>query len=222
VKIRGKPSLTLLSLLVTIVIGASLFEYALSAPDESGKLLVQNVEISPKVAKAGESVRVKANLKNIGKSTKNCNAKALVGESVIEEFKEITIPPGGTVPLMFTLNSSSLNEGSHAVELLIEESSEQEIFDLGTIEVTPENVKQENGLQENSVGFNMLYLLPVIPIIAVIAFIVWKRRKSDMPEEKMSKDLLPNLLNEVLNFEENVENGVAKNTDESKSQSYVR
>ena len=221
-KIKSKRSLTLLSLLIFIVIYTSIFECALCAPNKSEKILVQNVEISPKIATTGESVRVKANLKNIGKSTKQCNAKAFVGESVIEEFKEITIAPGETVPLMFTLNSSSLNEGSNAVDLLIEESSEQEIFDLGSIEVTPETVEQENGVQENSVGFNMLYILPVIPVIAVIAFIVWKRRKSDIPEENMSKDLLPDLLNEVLNFEENVENGVAKNTDPSKSQSYVR
>ena len=216
-EIKGKPSLTLLSLLVVIVIGVSLFECATCAPNKSEKLLVQNVEISPKVASPGESVRVKANLKNIGKSTKNCYAKAFVGEFVIEEFEEITIEPGETIPLMFTLNSSFLNEGSNAVDLLIEESSEQEIFDLGNIEVTPENVEQEN-----SVGFNMLYLLPLIPVTAVIAFILCKRRKSDIPEEKMSKDLLPNLLNEVLNFEENGENGVAKDTDPSKSQSYVR
>ena len=221
-KIKGKPSLTLLALLVIIVIGVSLFECATCAPDNSEKLLVQNVEISPKVASPGESVRVKANLKNIGKSTKNCNVKAFVGESVIEEFTDITIEPGETVPLMFTLNSGSLNEGSNAVDLLVEGSTEQEIFDLGNIEVTPETVEQENDLQENSVGFNMVYLLPVIPIIAVIAFIVWKRRKSDIPEEKISKDLLPNLLNEVLNFEENIENGVAENTAESKSQNYVR
>lgn len=221
-KIKGSHSLTALSLLVVIVIGASIIDCALCAPDKSDKLLVQNVEISPKMTKAGESVRVRANLRNIGKSTKICNAKVFVGESVIEEFNEITIEPDETVPIMFTLNSSSLNEGSNAVDLLIEGSSEQEIFDLGNIEVTPKNVQQENGLQENSVGFNMFYLLPIIPIIAVIAFIVWKRRKSDIPEEKMSKDLLPNLLNEVLNFEENVENGVSKNTDASKSESYVR
>lgn len=220
-KIKGKPSLTLLSLLVVVVVGASILDCALCASDKSEKLLVQNVEISPKVASAGESVRVKANLKNIGKNTKNCNAKAVVGESVVEEFKEITIAPGDTIPLMFTLNSGSLNEGSNAVDLVVEESSEQEIFDLGTIEVTPENVEKENVLKGNSIGFNMLYLLPVIPIVAVISFIVWKRRRSNVPEDKMSKDLLPNLLNEVLNFEENVEKGVEKNTDSTSSKSYV-
>lgn len=215
VRLKSQPSLTLLSLLVALVIAASVSNCVMGARD---KLLVQNVEISPRVAKVGESVGIKANIKNAGKFTKKCCVRAYVGESVVEEFEGITIPPGDIVPLMFSVNTSSLNEGTNPVGMVIEEeSNEQEIFDLGNIQVQPEKAEQVI-----SGGFNMLYLLPIFPLGAVVSFFVWKKRSRKKQEDEMSKDLLPNLLNEVLNFEENVKAGAAKSKDSSVDTSYVR
>lgn len=67
----------------------------------------------------------------------------------------------------------------------------------------------------------MLYLLRVIPIVAVVYFVVWKRRRNTSQEYKIPKDLLPNLLNEVLNFEEKVYAAVAETKNSSNDKGYV-
>ncbi len=220
VRLKGKLSITLLSLLVFLIIAYSILDSAMGYND---KLVVQNVDISPRIAKIGESVRVKANMRNAGKSTKNCDIKALVCESVVEEFKGIIISPGETVSLLFAVNTSSLNEGSNPVDIIVEdESSQPTIFDLGTIQVQQEDVQRGGGDPVISGGFNMLYLLAIFPLGATVAFFVWKRRSSKNQEDKMSKDLLPNLLNEVLNFEENMEAGAGKTKNSSSDTSYVR
>ena len=213
VQVNSKLSRKLLSVLIAIVIIASFLNCAMAAPK---KLVVQNVEIYPKVVKLGENVRVKAKLRNTGRNTIKGNAKALVGESVVEEFEEITIPPQDTVPLLFTVNTSSLYEGDYVVDLVVEHasseqsSSEESIFDLGTLTIDSENAEpgssgMETVEQDGYAGFGVLCLLSVFPVGGVVSFFVWKRQRGKSKEAKLSEDLLPNLLNEVLNFEENVE-----------------
>jgi hypothetical protein len=214
-------SLTLLSLLVAIVIVTSILDSARGASDG---LVIQNVEISPRVAKIGENVTVNAKIRNTGKNTTNCNITTYVGKSVVEELKEITISPQNTIPLMFTVNTNSLQEGNYAIETIIEQTlNEQAIFDLGTITVAQESYALGQGAKAigGEASFNMLYLLPVFPVGAVVSFFALKRRRSKRKEDKLSEDLLPNLLNEVLNFEGKVETGVVKNKKSSNDKSYV-
>jgi len=193
-----------------------------SAGAPTHKLVVQNMDISPKVAKIGENVRVKANIRNNGNTATTCNVKALIAESTVEELKEITIPPQDTFCLMFTVNTSSLAEGKYPLDIIIEEAtSEQTVIQSGTIVVNQENSEQNNSQLENSSALNMLYLLPIIPIGAVVSFVVWKRRRNNSHEDEMPKDLLPNLLNEVLNFEEKVDAGAAETKNSSNDKSYV-
>lgn len=213
--IQRKCLLTLLSVLIVAVIASSSM---VSSGASTQKIIVQNIELSPKVANIGENVRVKANIRNTGKNSTTFNVKAFVGASAVEEFKDVTISPQDTFSLMFTVNTSSLSEGKYPVEILVEESAieQQKVFDLGTIAVG-----QENSELENSAGLNMLYMLPVVPIVAVVCFVVWKRRRNTSQEDKMPKDLLPNLLNEVLNFEEKVDAGVAETKNSSNDKGYV-
>jgi hypothetical protein len=210
-----KRSLTVLSLVAAIVIVASILENAKGARD---RFVVQNGEISPKVAKNGENVRVKANLRNLENKTKNCCVTAFVGESVVGELKEITFSPQETVPLVFNVNTSSLTPGNHAIDVVVEQPmSKQEILDLGNIVVAQETVEQE--------GFavsNMFYLLPVFLVGALVSFFVWKRERKRRKEEKLSEELLPNLLNEVLNFEEKMETGAEKTKNSSDDKNYIR
>ncbi|UCF44729.1 MAG: hypothetical protein JSW44_02835 [Candidatus Bathyarchaeota archaeon] len=213
--IQTKLSKTLLSLLIIVVIATSIFDNARGARDG---FVVQNVEISPKVARNGENVRVKANLRNLENKTKKCCITAFVGESVVEELKEITFSPQETIPLVFTVNTTSLPQGNNAIDVVVEQpTSKQEIFDLGNIVVAQETVKPEN-----IAGFNMLYLLPVLPVGAVVSFFVWKRRRNKGKEEKAQENLLPNLLNEVLNFEEKAETEAEKNKNSSDAKNYIR
>ena len=180
VRLKRKPLMTLLPLLVFFVIAASILDSAMGAPN---KLLVQNVDISPRVAKIGESVRIKANMRNVGRSTIKCDAKAFVGESVVEEFKGIIIPPGETFSLMFVVSNSSLKEGTNPVDMIVEEgSSEQSIYDLGSIQVQQD--VQQGGIESGIfAGFNILYLLAIFPLGGAVAFFVWKRRSKKNQED---------------------------------------
>lgn len=207
--IQRKCSITLLSLLAAIVITTSILD---SAGAATHRFVVQNVKISPRFAKIGENVRVKANIRNNGNTTKNCNIKTFVGDSVIEEIEEISISPQETFPLLFTVNTSSLTMGKYPIEMIIEDAqNEQSLFDLGTIAIE----------QESHASFNMLYLLPVFPIGAIVSFFVWKKVRS-RKDDKLPNDLMPDLLNEIMNFEENVETGAVKNKNSSDDRSYVR
>jgi hypothetical protein len=80
---QRKYSLTLLWLFAAIVIVTSILD---SAGAATHRLVVQNVEISPRVAKTGENVRVQANIRNNGNKTENCCVKTFVGDSVVEEI----------------------------------------------------------------------------------------------------------------------------------------
>lgn len=212
---KKKHSLSLLSLLFVIIVVSSILDCAICQPN---KILVNNVEISPKNAEIGQNVRVSAQLKNVGKDKKTCKIKACFGECVVEEFEEITIPPQDEYDFMFSVNTSSLSEGKYPVEVIVEEeTNEQNVYDLGIVDVG-----QEIPGPDVSAGTNMLYLVPVIPIGAVVSFVVWKKRKSNEKEEKTTKEILPELLNEVLNFEEKVEGEAAKNSNPSGGKEYIR
>ena len=217
---KKKHSLSLLSLLFVIVVVSSILNCAICGPD---KILVLNVEISPKIAEIGQNVRVSAQLKNIGRDQKTCKIKACFGECVVEEFEEITIPPQDEYDFMFSVNTSSLSEGKYPVEVIVEEeTNEQNVYDLGIVDVGQEIPGPDVSDQAISAGTNMLYLVPVIPIGAVVSFVVWKKRKSNEKEEKTTKEILPELLNEVLNFEEKVEGEAAKNSNPSGGKEYIR
>lgn len=211
--IQRKYATTLLSFLVAVVIITSFFVHA-GAKDG---FVVKNVEISPKVVANGEDVRVKANLRNMENKTKSCCITAFIGESVVGEPKEITFSPQETISLLFTVNTSSLPQGNNAIDLVVEQpANKQEILDLGNIVVSQENVQQDSFAISN-----MLYLVPFFLIGAIISLFVWKRKRSKIQEQKLQKDLLPNLLNEVLNFEEKAEAGAEKTTA-SDDKSYIR
>jgi len=212
---KKKNSLSLLSLLFVIIVVSSILDCAICAPD---KIEILNVEISPKTVEIGQKVRVTANIKNFGKEKKTCDVKACFGDCVVEELNGITIPPQDIYAFMFSVNTSSLSEGKYPVEVIIEEETEeQNAFELGIV-----SVGQEIPGQEVSAGTDMLYLVPVIPIGAVVSFVVWKKRKSNEKEEKTTKEILPELLNEVLNFEEKVEGEAAKNSNPSGGKEYIR
>ena len=124
---------------------------------------------------------------------------------------------------MFSVNTSSLSEGKYPVEVIVEEeTNEQNVYDLGIVDIGQEIPGPDVSDQEISAGTNMLYLVPVIPIGAVVSFVVWKKRKSNEKEEKTTKEILPELLNEVLNFEEKVEGEAAKNSNPSGGKEYIR
>jgi hypothetical protein len=213
--IKTKLSRILLSLLIAAVIATSILNDADGARDG---FAVQNVEISPKVARNGENVRVKANLRNLENKTKSCCVTAFVENSVVEEIEEITFSPRETISLLFTVNTTSLQQGSHSVKLVVEQSmNNQDILDLGTIVV-----QQEISRQESNIGFNMLYLLPVLPVGVVGSFFLWKWIRNKRKGEKLPENLLPNLLNEVLNFEGNMEKEAGKNKNPSDDKSYIR
>jgi len=205
----------MLSLFIAIVIATSVLANVKAAKDG---LVVQNVEISPKIARNGEGVRVKANLRNLENKTKNCCVTAFVGESVVEELKEITLSPHDTISLLFTVNTSALPQGNNPIDLIVEQpTSKQDIFDLGNIVVAQETLEQKS-----NAGFNTLYLVPILPVAAIVSFFVWKRKRKKRKEQKLPEELLPNLLNEVLNFEEKMETGAEKNKNSSDDKSYIR
>ena len=217
---KNKQSLSLLSLLFAIVVVSSVLDCAICQPD---KIQVQNVEISPKIAEIGQNVRVTANIRNFGKQKKTCDVKACFGDYVVEELNEITIPPQDNYAFMFSVNTSSLSEGKYPVEVIIEEeTNEQNAFDLGIVSVGQEIPGQEVSDQEISAGTDLLYLIPIIPIGAVVSFVVWKKRKRNEEEDKTTKEMLPELLNEVLNFEEKGEGKAAKNSNSSGGKEYIR
>jgi len=213
--IQTKLSRTVLSLFVAIVIVTSILATVKGAKDG---FIVQNVEISPKVAANGEDVRVKANLRNMENKTKNCCITAFIGESIVEEPKEITFSPQETISLRFTVNTSALPEGQNSIDLVVEQpKNEQEIYDLGNIVVAQRNVEPESFAISN-----VLYLIPILLIGAVVSFLVWNRKRKKINEQKLPEDLLPNLLNEVLNFEEKMEAGVEKTKSPSDDKNYIR
>lgn len=213
--IQTKLSRTVLSLFVAIVIVTSILATVKGAKDG---FIVQNVEISPKVAANGEDVRVKANLRNMENKTKSCCITAFIGESIVEEPKEITFSPQETISLRFTVNTSALPEGQNSIDLVVEQpKNEQEIYDLGNIVVAQRNVEPESFAISN-----VLYLIPILLIGAVVSFLVWNRKRKKINEQKLPEDLLPNLLNEVLNFEEKMEAGVEKTKSPSDDKNYIR
>ena len=213
--IRTKLSRTVLSLFVAIVIVTSILATVKGAKEG---FIVQNVEISPKVAATGEDVRVKANLRNMENKTKSCCITAFIGESIVEEPKEITFSPQETIALLFTVNTSALPEGQNSIDLVVEQpTNEQEIYDLGNIVVAQRNVEPESFAISN-----VLYLIPIFLIGAVVSFLVWNRKRKKINEQKLPEDLLPNLLNEVLNFEEKMEAGVEKTKSPSDDKNYIR
>jgi hypothetical protein len=231
VLVKKKFALTLSCLLFAMIIATSVLD---SAGAATNRLVVQNVNISPRFAKIGENVQVKASIRNNEHETKNCHVKTFLGDSVIEEIKEISISPQDTFPLLFTIETSSLTQGEYPIEMVIEEApNEQSLFSLGTLTVeqetpvptsTPSSTNSPAPSQEpQSASFdsNLIYLVPVIPVAAVVSFFVWKKEREKRKEQKMPEGLLPNLLNEVLNFEEKVETGVEKSKNSSNDKSYI-
>jgi len=237
-QIQKKHSSTLISILVTLVIVTSILASAQALPQI---LVVQEVEVSPEEVKIGEVVTVEAKIRNKGKNTTTCNVNAYVGEFLVEELNGITIPPRDSFSLLFTIDTSSLEEGAYVIDITVEQAeSEEEVFDLGTIAVWQEFVEQETIDQETpeqetidqdpsapetteqeiDAGFNMLYLLLCLPVGAVAAFLVWRRRRNGGMEDEMADELLPKLLEKTLNLEGKAEKGANENSVYDKS--YIR
>jgi hypothetical protein len=115
--------------------------------------------------------------------------------------------------LLFTVNTSSLIEGKYPLEMVIEQSpNEQDLFDLGTIAIE----------QISYAHSNILYLLPIFPIGAVVSFFVWKKRRNKRKDDKLSEDLMPELVDEIMKFEEKVETEAVKNKNSPDDKSYIR
>ena len=236
--IRRKPSTTLLSLLVALFIVTSFLASAQAVPQV---LVVQEVEVSPEEVEIGETITVEAKIRNKGKDTTTCKVTAYVGEFLVEELNGITIPPRDSFSLLFTIDTSSLEEGAYVIDIAVEQAeSEEEVFDLGTIAVWQEFVEQETTEQETTetealeqdptapetteqeidASSNMLYLLLCLPAGAAAAFLVWRRRRKSGMEDEMAEELLPKLLEKTLNLEGKAETVANENSAYDKS--YIR
>ena len=236
--IQRKHSSTLISLLVALVIVTSVLVCAQAVPQ---KLVVQKMEVSPNEVSIGEVVTVEAEIRNKGKNTTTCNVIAYVGEFPVEELDGITIPPRDSFSLLFTIDTSALQEGAYVIDIVVEQAeSEEEVFDLGTLAVwqefvEPETIEQETIEQETieqetiepetteqeiNASSNMLYLLLVFPAGAAVAFLVWRSRRNNKIDDEMAGELLPKLLKETLDVGGKAEAGENKNSPFDKS--YIR
>ena len=225
--IQRKHSSTLISLLVALVIVTSVLVCAQAVPQ---KLVVQKMEVSPNEVSIGEVVTVEAEIRNKGKNTTTCNVIAYVGEFPVEELDGITIPPRDSFSLLFTIDTSALQEGAYVIDIVVEQAeSEEEVFDLGTLAVWQEFVEQETIEQETiepetteqeiNASSNMLYLLLVFPAGAAVAFLVWRSRRNNKIDDEMAGELLPKLLKETLDLEGK---GKAEDKNSSYDKSYIR
>ena len=206
----------ILLLLILVIISSNLN----CAMGRNDGLLMQNKDISPAVATIGQTVEVSVNIRNNGKNNTVCNIKAYVGGLVVEERKEVVIPPQATIPMLFTFNTSSLTQGKYPIEAIVEEpSSQQTIFDLGTVTVEPE----EEFLHGSATYAysDLFYLLAVLPVGAGVSFFLWKRRRNRKKEAEFPEDLLPNLLNGVLKSVQTTETGTTQNPPSSDKSKYV-
>ena len=203
-----------------------------SVRGESFGLLVQNVEISPAVAKIGELVRIQVTIKNVGKNAVSCNVTAFCGDCIVGT-QEVDIDSKTSVPLFFELNTSSMSAGVYSIEVLVEKPpGQQKIFDLGTIPIDQNDYIAPDGIEPETVpldqdGFvtpdftdpnpsstppvysSMLYLIPVVPAGAVSSILFLRKRRNKNQDPAIPKKQLPQMLNEILKFEKKVETEIS-------------
>lgn len=191
-----------------LLVGIVMIAFSLkSVRAESFGLVVQDVEISPVVAKIGEPVGIGVTIKNIRKNTTSCNVTVFCGDCVVEEVQEIMVDSQTSVPLFFELNTSLMSAGVYSIGILVEETSGQEkISDLGTITI-------ESEPSSTSPAYSALpYLLPVVPAGAAASILV-KRKRSNKSQDpvvpKRQNACMPHILNEILKFEEKVETEIS-------------
>lgn len=180
-----------------------------SVRGESFGLVVQDVEISPVVAKIGELVGIGVTIKNVGKNATRCNVTVFCGDSVVEGVQEIMVDSQTPVPLFFELNTSSMSAGVYSIEILVEETSgQQKIFDLGIITI------EQDDLTNADVKLHacLPYLLPVVPAGAAASILVMRKRSKKSQDPVIPKEQLPHVLNEILKFEEKVETEIPDDT----------
>ncbi|MEM2971290.1 MAG: CARDB domain-containing protein [Candidatus Bathyarchaeia archaeon] len=187
-------------------------------------LTVQNVEINPTVAKIGEIVNINMRIKNTGNNT-SCNVTAFCGDCLVGVQEISAIAKGSVASLSFKLNTSIMASGIYSIEALIEKpSGEQKIFDLGAVTIEQDEpntlVIEPKPNPPSSVNPDWLLLLPAGVAVASIPALIWWKWRGKSRDSVISTEKLPLLFNEILKFEEKVEEGV-RNTFSRDKEKYV-
>jgi hypothetical protein len=129
--------------IMVTLLSFSLFFPMLAKADNFG-LLVQHVEINPKVAKLGETVSITFDIKSNEKNITTCTVSAFC-EDCILGTQEITVGAKSSTTLFFELDTSYMYTGVYSIEALIEiSSSGQKTFNLGNIQIEANNTIEEN------------------------------------------------------------------------------
>lgn len=107
-------------------------------------LLVQHVEINPKVAELGETVGIEFDIKSTEKNITSCTVSAFCGDRILGT-QEITVGAKSSITLFFELDTSCMGTGVYSIEALIEiSSSGQKTFNLGNIPIEENNTTEED------------------------------------------------------------------------------
>lgn len=220
---------TLFYLLAGVAMTAFFFN---SVRGEPFGLVMQDAEVSPRIAKIGEIVSIGVTTKNVGNNATRCNVTAFCGDCIVG-VQEINVVAKSSLPLIFQFNTSLISAGVYSIEILVEKpSGQQKIFDLGTITLdqdglTPPDVPEPptipidqpdltipDGMEPKPspttpVSSNLLYLLPVVPAGAVASIVVLRKQRKKSQDPVVPNVELPNILNEILKFEDKVEEGIS-------------
>jgi len=175
-RVRGEIPVLLLSIM--------LLSPLVFASSNSHNLVVNGVKIDPNPAKPGQMVTVRFNIRNNEENSTVCKVAAYCGECILGS-QEISIGSRSDTLVSFELNTSTLNTGVFEIETLVEDSSgQQEIFDLGKIQIETESTNLDI--------FNWNLLLLAIPFGALaLGLILIKTRKKKpnriIPDDQLSE-----------------------------------
>jgi hypothetical protein len=129
--------------LMVALLSFSLFFPMVAKADNFG-LLVQHVEINPKVAELGETVSIEFDIKNTEKNITSCTVSAFCRDCILET-QEITVGAKSSTTLFFELDTSCMGTGVYSIEALIEiPSGGQKTFNLGSIPIEENNTTEED------------------------------------------------------------------------------
>lgn len=223
-----RKSMNYLAILVCTILTFTLLLKIVKA--EPFGLTVQNVEINPTVAKIGELVSINMRIKNTGDNT-SCNVTAFCGDCLVGVQEISAIAKGSVISLSFKLNTSVMASGIYSIEALIEKpSGEQKIFNLGavtierdepnTLVIEPKPSPPSPPSSPSFVHPNWLLLLPAGVAVASIPALIWWKWRGKSRDSIISTEKLPLLFNEILKFEEKIEEGV-RNTFSRDKEKYV-
>jgi hypothetical protein len=134
--------------LMVALLSFSLFFPMVAKADNFG-LLVQHVEINPKVAELGETVSIEFDIKNTEKNITSCTVSAFCRDCILET-QEITVGAKSSITLFFELDTSCMGTGVYSIETLIEISSGgQKTFNLGNIPIEENTTEDDNTTEED-------------------------------------------------------------------------